>query len=221
MAEGLSILLSDAEERGMLEGVKVCRDAPSVSHLLFADDSLILMKADGVNANSLRDVLQSYCSASGQLVSEAKCSIYFSLNTTIEKRVEVCTTLNILVEALTEKYLGLPLLVGADKSDNFQYLVDRICQLVQGWKEKTLSMGGKEVLLKAVAQGLPTYAMSVFRVLKKICKGIMDAIAQCWWGDDISNKKMHWFAWWKLCVPKSRGGMGFRGPHCFNLAMLA
>ena len=32
---------------------------------------------------------------------------------------------------------------------------------------------------------------------------------------------MHWFAWWKLCVPKEIGGMGFRDPHCFNLAMLA
>jgi hypothetical protein len=42
-AEGLSSLLSSAEEEGSLEGVKVCRDSPSVSHLLFADDSLILI----------------------------------------------------------------------------------------------------------------------------------------------------------------------------------
>jgi hypothetical protein len=52
-------------------------------------------------------------------------------------------------------------------------------------------MGGKEVKLKAVAQATPAYAMSVFLVLKKICKGITDAISQCWWGDDVTNKKMH------------------------------
>src|SRR4051812_30888438 len=32
---------------------------------------------------------------------------------------------------------------------------------------------------------------------------------------------MHWFAWWKLSIPKSKGGMGFRDLHCFNLTLLA
>jgi hypothetical protein len=52
-AEGLSSLLLNEEEVGDIAGVRVCRNAPSVSHLLFADDSLILMKADTNNATSL------------------------------------------------------------------------------------------------------------------------------------------------------------------------
>ena len=44
--EGLSRLLKGAESRGELHGVRVCRDAPVVSHLLFVVDSLILIQAN-------------------------------------------------------------------------------------------------------------------------------------------------------------------------------
>ena len=107
------------EEAGNILGVKVCQDAPSVSHLLFADDSLILMQANASNATSLRRALDDYCAASGQMVSEAKFSIFFSPCTPVDTRVEVCTPLNIMVEAITDKYLGLPPFVSVDKTDSF------------------------------------------------------------------------------------------------------
>jgi hypothetical protein len=84
-----------------------------------------------------------------------------------------------------------------------------------------LLIGGKEILLKAVAQAIPVYAMSVFQIPIGVCKKMMDAIAQFWWGDIENSKKMHWYAWWKLYYPKSEGGMGFRDFDSFNLAMLA
>jgi hypothetical protein len=103
----------------------------------------------------------------------------------------------------------------------FLHLVDKIQKIILGWKEKTLSMGGKETLLKAITQAIPVFAMMVFQIPKSFCKGMKDAIANYWWGDDNDNKKIHWQAWWKLCVPKQKGGMGFRDFHVFNLAMLA
>jgi hypothetical protein len=124
-------------------------------------------------------------------------------------------------EALNDKYLGLPALVGADKSDCFRHLIDRITMRINGWKEKLLSMGGKEILIKSIAPAVPTYAMMVFKIPINICKGMTDAISHFWWGDDDDKRRIHWQAWWKLCLPKYKGGMGFRDFHCFNLAMLA
>lgn len=63
--------------------------------------------------------------------------------------------------------------------------------------------------------------MMVFKIPKKICKGMTDTISQFWWGDENGKKRIHWQAWWKLCLPKLKGGMGFRDFHSFNLAMLA
>jgi hypothetical protein len=50
-------------------------------------------------------------------------------------------------------------------------------------------MGGKEALIKAISQAIPVFAMTVFNIPKKICKGITDAISQFWWGDDDDHKK--------------------------------
>jgi hypothetical protein len=57
-------------------------------------------------------------------------------------RAKICETLHIDTEALFDKYLGLPALVGADRSDCFLHFVERIIQRINGWKEILLSIGG-------------------------------------------------------------------------------
>lgn len=61
-----------------------------------------------------------------------------------------------------DKYLGMPAVVGRSKHEVFAYLRDRIWRRIQGWGERTLSSAGKEVLIKAVLQSIPTYIMSCF-----------------------------------------------------------
>jgi hypothetical protein len=118
-AEGLSSMITHPKVNKELTGVRVGRDAPIVTHLLFADDSLILMEANEKNAMMLKKIMDMYCDSSGQMVSDAKSSIYFSPNTHVNDRVVVCEKLNIVIESLTDKYLGLPAMVGADRSDCF------------------------------------------------------------------------------------------------------
>jgi hypothetical protein len=95
--------LLHAEEVGCIEGqgIKVCRNSPTVSHSLSVDDSLILLKADMNNNILLQQVLDMYSANLGQLVSVAKSSIFFSPNTHVEPRVDICNTLNINTEALS------------------------------------------------------------------------------------------------------------------------
>jgi hypothetical protein len=50
----------------------------------------------------------------------------------------------------------------------FTYLKDRIWKRIQGWKEKLLSRAGKDTLIKAVAQAIPSYAMSCFDLTKTL-----------------------------------------------------
>ncbi|KAI5440050.1 hypothetical protein KIW84_025417 [Lathyrus oleraceus] len=62
------------------------------------------------------------------------------------------------------RYLGLPTVFVRYKKDIFVQMIDRIWKKVKGWKDKFLSRAGKEVMIKSVAQVIPTYVMSCFRL---------------------------------------------------------
>ena len=59
--------------------------------------------------------------------------------------------------------------MGRAKYHTFSYLKDRVWKKLQGWKGRLLSRAGKEVLIKAVAQSIPTYTMGVFLLPVKLC----------------------------------------------------
>ncbi|KAL0367990.1 UNVERIFIED_CONTAM: hypothetical protein Scaly_1017900 [Sesamum calycinum] len=79
--EAFSALLQKEERTGRLQGVAVCRQAPRVSHLLFADDTLIFCQATVDAALGILEVLDTFGRAAGQEINFAKSSVVFSKNT--------------------------------------------------------------------------------------------------------------------------------------------
>lgn len=75
--------------------------------------------------------------------------------------------------------------------------------------------------IKAVAQAVPTFAMSVFKILLGLCEEIQKEVAKFWWGTYGKKKGIHWRSWEKLSKAKIRGGMGFRDLSSFNQALVA
>ena len=94
-----------------------------------------------------------------------------------------------------ERYLGLPAMVGRKKKASLNSIKDRVWGKLQGWKEKILSQVGKEVLLKAVVQAIPTFAMSCFRLPMGLCPDIEMLIRKFWWGQRGDKRKIHWAKW--------------------------
>jgi hypothetical protein len=64
---------------------------------------------------------------------------------------------------------------------------------VTDWKTKLLSQAGKEILLKAMVQAIPTYSMSIFLIPKELCKEINKMMQKFWWGNKC-EKKIHWMS---------------------------
>ena len=103
----------------------------------------------------------------------------------------------------------------------FEYIKKKVWSRIQGWQEKLLSKAGKEILIKAVAQSIPTYAMSCFDLTKGLCDELSMINARYWWSQQDKTNKIHWLSWEQLTRSKKRGGLGFRDLHLFNLAMLS
>ena len=57
--------------------MKVARAFPSISHLLFADDSIFFCKAQKKECQIILRILKEYEAASGQLINFDKSSIQF------------------------------------------------------------------------------------------------------------------------------------------------
>lgn len=94
-ADAFSTLISKAAKEGKVNGVKVCRGAPRVSHLFFADDSLLFAKADVDECSRVADIISLYERASGQKVNMDKSDVAFSKSVPAAKRWEIITELGV------------------------------------------------------------------------------------------------------------------------------
>ncbi|KAJ1376451.1 hypothetical protein SESBI_49915, partial [Sesbania bispinosa] len=74
-------------------------------------------------------------------------------------------------------YLGLPAEWGRSKNRALQWVLDKVRAKLDGWKETLLNQGGKEVLIKALIQAIPVYAMSIVKFPATFCKKLGALVA--------------------------------------------
>jgi hypothetical protein len=219
--EVLSTLLHKAEQRGVITGVPTSPKGPRLSHLFFADDSLLFCKANSVEWRQLMKKLGVYEAGLGQKLNLNKTSIFFSRNTSNERKQEILLQSGLSEATRIDSYLGLPIVVGKSKRLAFNDIVERVSKRLSNWKVKFLSQAGKEVLLKAVVQAIPTYSMRVFQLPISLCKELNKMMQNFWWTHMSKRSHIHWMSWEKMGWSKSVGGLGFSDLALFNKALLA
>jgi hypothetical protein len=152
VAEGLSRLLRQEINSGQLNELKICRQSPGISHLLFADDSILFFEANMDQAMRVKSILSKYELATGQILSPDKCSLLLGNKCTTVAGQQVAAALQVQSVGFEEKYLGLPVPEGRMKDGKFQPVKEKIKKRVTDYSEKYSSSGAKEVLIKSVIQ---------------------------------------------------------------------
>ncbi|KAL4603074.1 hypothetical protein ACB092_10G099600 [Castanea dentata] len=135
--------------------------------------------------------------------NDKKTALFFSRNTPQDMQEEIKNHFGAEVIHQHETYLGLSSLVGRSKQNTFRALKEKLDNKLSGWKEKLLSQAGKEVLVKAVVQAIPTYTKSVFKLSDSLC-------------DDMTGM-IRRFCWEKMCAPKEKSGLALLAKQGWRL----
>ena len=131
-AQGLSTMLWKVEEARHLQGVLSNNGGVHLSHLLFANDSLIFCQATLEECPLLLAILEQYEATSRQAINRQKTSLFFSRNTRTYVKHNIRNIMVARIVEDCEKYLVLLMANGKSKVNKFKDLQEKIARRVMG-----------------------------------------------------------------------------------------
>ena len=123
----------------------------NLTHLMFADDLLIFVRADHDSVKRMMNAFQNFSKASGLEVNNA---------------MQIANSIQMPIGTFPFRYLGVPL---ATKKLTYSQCkpIDRITARAQGWMTHCLSYAGRLQLIKVILQSMQNYWAQIFPLPKK------------------------------------------------------
>lgn len=110
-AEAFPNLLTQAERQKRIQGLRF-RQHISISHLMFANDSLIFSRASLKDCQHLKDIFNCYAAISGQIFNFNKSCMFFNGNVHENLISAIKRVFQLNMVSKHEKYLELPSMIG-------------------------------------------------------------------------------------------------------------
>lgn len=206
-------------EKNMFKGFKCGNQEVVISHLQYADDTLLIGDESYSNIWAIKALLQLFEVTAGLKVNFHKSQL-MGLN--IEERclMEASKILSCKIGKIPFKYLGLPIGANPRLKSTWHPVVHKVRQRLSSWSSKHLSLGGRIVLIKSVLSALPIYFLSFFKAPTVIIHTLESLFKNFIWGGCEGSKKISWVAWDKVCRKKEEGGLKIKNLKAFNRALL-
>ncbi|XP_026416456.1 uncharacterized protein LOC113311876 [Papaver somniferum] len=179
VSEVLNIMFEKASALGLLGGFFVANNGTKVTHLQFAEDTLVFMDASVDQIQPLKHIFLVFQYASGLPTNFFKCRVFgVGEVSNINELAEVfgCTS-----ESLPAIYLGMPLGDNSRSAVKWERIIELCKNRLANWKKRFLSKAGKLTLVKSVLLILPVYYFSLFMAPKSVIKKIEKVIRSFLW----------------------------------------
>uniref|UniRef100_A0A2N9GDX6 Reverse transcriptase domain-containing protein n=1 Tax=Fagus sylvatica TaxID=28930 RepID=A0A2N9GDX6_FAGSY len=219
--EALSRMMSKVVECDLLSGFQVgSMDSHlvRVSHLLFADDTLIFSDAKPDHIFNLRLLFTWFEAVSGLKINFNKSEMVPVGS--VPNLEDLAGIMGCKIIQLPMTYLGLPLGANFKSKSIWDPILEKIERKLSGWQHMYLSKGGRITLIKSTLSSLPTYFMSLFPIPVSVALRIDKIQRDFLWGGMGEGKKFHLVNWSQVCQPLKMGGLGVRNLLLFNQALL-
>ena len=219
--EVLSQLLRRTEEVGLIRGFKVGSatvSGLSISHLLFADNTIVFCDANRDQLLHFRMVLAGFEAVTSLGVNMGKSELVPVGE--VSNVGQLAEILCCHVGDLPMSYLGMSLGASFKAFSVWNPILENIERKLAGWKKLYLSKGRRLILLKSTLSSLPTYFLSLFTIPKHVAKRIEKIQRNFLWGGLGDGFKHHLVGWNTVCCPIANGGLGIRKAAGTNRALL-
>ncbi|KAK1300345.1 hypothetical protein QJS10_CPB13g01076 [Acorus calamus] len=216
-----SRMMKMAENEGWINGLRCSPGGSSISHVQYADDTIILCEAEEDSIRGVQLICRVFELLSGLRINFHK-SAMLGIHVDRADLIYFAQIFQCSVMEFPVRHLGLPLHLGNFLKAEWSPLIEKFTQWLEGWKGKLLSSGGRLVLLQAVLSNLPTYFLSLFKIPKGILQKI-DGIRRrfLWSGPSLDRRKVHLVKWEIVCSSKREGSLGVLNLEDMNKALLS
>ena len=189
----LSQLIQEKSEVGLWKPVKTSRSGPSFFHLFFADDLVFFAKATPENCVVVKEVLDMFCKASSQTISDAKSRVFFSPNIDQDSKEALSSTLGFQATNCLGKYIGFPIKHRGRSNQDFNFALDKVKKKLAGWKANLFLWQEGQCSSRLLLQPYQLMLCSAICVLVKFWRGLTELIGTFFGAHlKIGNKCIGW-----------------------------
>ena len=190
--EVLSILIDKATRGGYLAGYNFRNsfdDVTNVSHLLSADETLVLCKDSEDEILNLSWILLYFEALSRLRINLDKSIIMLVGN--VDNLNQLTCELGCRVRSLPSSYLGLPLGFKLNSTRVREGIEEKFRRRLAAWKRQYISKGGRLTLIRSTLSNMPRCLLSIFRMPKSVKSRLEKIQRDFIWGGGSTVGKIH------------------------------